>query len=244
MSDYYGGYSLYRGTRGGVPMPSVNDWMNPMGMFPTMALNQQNFFKGTPVRAPETLHRAQEKSSHEKVKEPFERPGASQEKLRPRLPGSNAPSRAIKRMQMFEARDWTSIQSAVATVQPIDAGLAPVSSPEETPATNLWQPSIPLHQQYSRANWLRPNRDRMVTPRHKGLVAIGESDSDSCREDQEEKECEHEQWMKELVATVNSVMAENELETSGQVQDHATRNQFQFEWLHQAKRGGVDLSRD
>ena len=232
MSDYYSGYSLYRGPRG-VPMPCANDWMNPMGMVPGMPMSQQNFFKGTPVRAAESTQRPDRKHA-EKAKE-LEGP-------RQRVPCSNVPSRTMRRMQMFEARDWTSIQSPV-VVHPVDAGIAPMRTVSEAPTPALWQPSIPIHQQYSQANWLRPNREKLIGSRHKGLVAVGESDSDSGKEDHDERECEHDQWMKELVATVNSVMAETEAQLSPS-EDLGTRNQFQFEWLHQAKRGGVDLSRD
>lgn len=219
MSDYYSGYSLHQ-RNGSVPMMSMNDWMNPMQMFPSM--QNQNFFKGAPVRAPEAPHRSERKTEID------QRP-------KQKSPCSNVPSRTLKRMQMFEARDWTTFQAPVMAVQPIDAAL-PYPAPQvEAPKTSLWQPTLSVQQQYSHNTWLKSSKN-VASP--KGLVAIGEvSDSDSGKED----EAEHEQWMKELLATVNSVMTDHEGEAPVANSIPDTQTHFQFEWLHQAKRGGVDL---
>lgn len=241
MSDYYSGYSLYRPSSSQrLPVVSMNDWLNPVGMFPTVAMQQQNFFKGAPVRAPDSNnHRPDSKMTS----------GNDKEKAKPRVPCSNVPTRALKRVPVFAARDWTSIQPtpmhSTLPVQPIDAELSPIT---EKPSADLhhstlWQPSLSTQQQYAPANWLSKTADRPQHSRRKGLVAVGESDSDSGKEEQDERDHDHDQWMRELVATVNSVMMEQDVETPTQTCSNTnTKNQFQFEWLHQAKRGGESLS--
>eukprot|EP00742_Colponemidia_sp_Colp-10_P020126 GILJ01023421.1.p1 GENE.GILJ01023421.1~~GILJ01023421.1.p1 ORF type:complete len:115 (+),score=14.41 GILJ01023421.1:32-376(+) len=112
--------------------------------------------------------------------------------------------------------------------------MLPSSPQQEAPKPSLWQPSLTVQQQYSHNTWLRSSK-HVAQSKAKGLVAIGEvSDSDSGKEE----DVEHEQWMRELLATVNSVMSDHESEPVAE----NTQTHFQFEWLNQAKRGGVELN--